>query len=45
MGGKFVQELPVRSPVPRQRKMYGLVSLSKKKALETNKQGECEEED
>lgn len=34
-----------RSPVPGQRTMYLSVSLPKKKALETNKQGECEEED
>ena len=38
MGGKFDQELPLRSPVPRQRTMYVSDSLPKKKALETNKQ-------
>ena len=34
-----------RSPVPGRRTMYWSVSLPKKKAHETNKQGECEEED
>ena len=44
MGGKFDQELPVTITSSRTECTYQF-SYRKRKALETNKQGKCEEED
>lgn len=45
MGGKFDQELPVKITSSRTENNVLISFPTEKKALETNKQGECEEED
>ena len=45
MGGKFDQELPVKITSSRTENNVLISFPTEKKALETNKQGVCEEED